>query len=212
MTATRKQLPANARGVAYLVMVTTAVAALVLWILPALLTQQPSRDMTASERLKAVNDVRPPLVAFLISLGAAGTLWFTYRTYVLSREGHVTDRYSKAVGQLGDDSSPVRVGGVYALERIGNDSPQDRTTIIYVLGAFIRERSKILRERQDEPSEDVKAGLRVCSRLLVGSSAILDLRGSDLRNADLSKFPEHRVMLDGANLEGAKISAIPRPK
>jgi hypothetical protein len=70
-------------------------------------------------------------------------VWFTARTYALNREGQVTDRYTKAVGQLGADSSPVRVGGVYALERIGNDSDKDRTTIIYVLGAFIRERSKV---------------------------------------------------------------------
>jgi hypothetical protein len=75
--------------------------------------------MTAAERLAAVNDVRTPLVAFLVTIGAAGTLWFTARSFTLNREGHVTDRYTKAVSQLGDESSPVRVGGVYALERIG---------------------------------------------------------------------------------------------
>lgn len=99
----------------------------------------------------------------------------------------------------------MRIGGVYALERIGNDSAKDRTTIIYVLGAFIRERSKVMRERQDDPPEDVKAGLRVVGRLLPVSYARLNLREADLRNTDLSDLPKGQVMLEGANLEGAKL-------
>ncbi len=182
-----------------------ALGTLVLWLLPAVLARGPSHGMTAAQQLAAVNAVRAPLVAFLVAVGAAGTLWFTARSYALNREGHVTDRYTKAVGQLGDAASPVRIGGVYALERIGNDSPKDRTTIIYVLGAFIRERSKAMRDRPDDPAEDVKAGLRVAGRLLAASDAILDLRDADLRNSDLSLLPQGRVLLDGASLDGAKL-------
>ena len=54
----------------------------------------------------------------------------TLRALEVTEQGQVTDRYTKAVGQLGKESSPVRVGGVYALERIGHDSSRDRTTII----------------------------------------------------------------------------------
>lgn len=93
--------------------------------------------MTAPERLKALNDVRGPLIASLVAIGAAGTLFFTARTYTLSREGHVTDRCTKAVGQLDDGSSPVRIGGVYALERIGNDSANVRLVDV-TLGVIVR--------------------------------------------------------------------------
>jgi hypothetical protein len=195
-------MPAFVRYVIYLI-VAVALGVLSLWLLPAVLAREPSYGMTAAERLNAVNDVRAPIVAFLVAVGAAGTLLFTARTYVLNREGHVTDRYTKAVGQLGDAASPVRIGGVYALERIGNDSPKDRTTIIYVLGAFIRERSKEIRARPDEPQEDVKAGLRVVSRLLTMSDVVLDLRDADLQNSDLSQLPADQVLLDGAKLNGA---------
>jgi hypothetical protein len=174
-----------------------------LWILPEVLTRHPSRDMASVEQLKAVNDVRTPLVAFVVAIGAAGTVWFTARTYILNRRGNVTDRYTRAVGQLGDESSPVRVGGIYALERIANDSARDRATIVYLLGAFIRERSKVTPERQNEPSEDVKTGLRVASRLLRMSDVTLDLRDADLRYSDLSGIPYDQVMLDGAKTEGA---------
>ena len=133
-----KRVPLVAQAVIYLLGV-ILIGVLALWILPAVLTRHPSHGMTAAQTLTAVNDMRTALVAFVV---AAGTLWFTGHSYALNREGHVTDRYTKPVGQLGDDSSPVRVGGVYALERIGHDSAKDRTTIIYVLGAFIRERSR----------------------------------------------------------------------
>jgi hypothetical protein len=195
------------RSVLLLLLAVLVVGALTLWILPAALA--PSAGLTAAERAKASNDVRAPVIAFLLAVGAAGTLWFTGRTYLLSREAQVTDRYSKAVGQLGDTSSPVRIGGVYALERIGTDSPKDRSTIVYVLGAFIRERSKELRERQDEPPEDVKAALRVVGRLLAGSDADLDLRDADLRHARLGGLPADRVLLDGARLEGAELPRSP---
>jgi hypothetical protein len=209
MSAMWKHAPALVR-VIYVLAGVVALGVLSLWVLPALLTRQPSHGMTASARLHAVNDVRAPLVAFLVAIGAAGTVIFTGRTYVLNREGHVTDRYTKAVSQLGDASSPVRIGGVYALERIGNDSPKDRTAIIYVLGAFIRERSKVMRDRPDDPPEDVKAGLRVAGRLLPMSDTIVDLRDADLRNSDLSLLQEDRVLLDGANVDGARLPRTAR--
>jgi hypothetical protein len=164
--------------------------------------------MTAAQTLTAVNDVRTALVAFVVAAGAAGTLWFTGHSYALNREGHVTDRYTKAVSQLGDDSSPVRVGGVYALERIGHDSAKDRTTIIYVLGAFIRERSRVP-QRKAHPPEDLLAGIRGAGRLLQRSDVQLDLREADLRNTELSRLPMEQVILDGAKLEGAKLPQQP---
>jgi hypothetical protein len=211
MTTKRDGTRPTVPGIILILIGIVAIGALLLWIVPAFLTQQPSSGMTAAERLKATNDVRAPLVAFLVAIGAVGTLWFTGRTYELNREGHVTDRYSKAVGQLGDDASSVRIGGIYALERIGKDSPKDNTSIIYVLGAFLRDRSNEPRDpnRPDDPPEDIKAGLRVTARLLAISGATLDLRNAYLYNADLSDLPQKRTLLEGAYLEGAKLPMGP---
>src|SRR6516165_11618357 len=60
------------------------------------------------------------------------------RAVELTEQGQVTDRYSKAIEQLGSDKLDVRIGGIYALERIARDSPRDHPTIMEVLGAFIR--------------------------------------------------------------------------
>ena len=82
----------------------------------------------------------------LLTLGAgllaAGALLFTARNFVLSREGQVTDRYTKAIEQLGSDKLDVRIGGIYALERIARDSAKDHPTVMEVLTAFIRAHSR----------------------------------------------------------------------
>jgi hypothetical protein len=139
------------------------------------------------------------------------TTGLTLRALELSEQGQVTDRYTKAVSQLGDQSSPVRVGGVCALKRTGHDSTKDRTTIIYVLGAFIRERSRVP-ERAEEPPEDVMATIRLAGRLLpLGPEKIkLNPRDADLRNTYLFDLPKDQVLLKGANLEGAKLPRTPQ--
>jgi hypothetical protein len=53
-----------------------------------------------------------------IALGAV----LTARTYYLNREGQITERYTRAIDQLGSTSLSVRLGGIYALERIARDS------------------------------------------------------------------------------------------
>lgn len=186
------------------------VGMLALWIVPAVLVRQPAAGMTSAEKLRAASDVRTAMIAFLLALGAAATSWFTARSYRLSREGQVTDRYTKAISQLGDTQSTVRVGGLYALERIGHDSAKDRTTIIYVLGVFIREHSKApARGPDDELPEDVYAAIRVAGRLLRRSAATLNLRGADLHDTDLSFLPADQIRLDGANLHRSRLPGTP---
>lgn len=184
---------------------------LVIWVLPALLTRHPSDGLTAGERLAAVNDVRTSLATVLFAAGAAGTLLFTGRTYLLSRETQVTDRYIRAVSQIGDGSLEVRIGGIYALERIGRDSAADRPTVVFVLGALVRHRSKDPRAPHDTPSEDVDAALRVLSRLAPVADVTVNLRGADLRNADLQFMGDVRAYLEGADLGDATLPGAWKP-
>ena len=53
----------------------------------------------------------------------------------------MTDRYTKAIEQLGSNKLDVRIGGIYALERVARDSARDHPTVMEVLSAFIREHS-----------------------------------------------------------------------
>ena len=53
-------------------------------------------------------------------------------------ERRITELYTKAVEQLGSDKAPVRLGGLYALERLAQDNPAHRQTIVNVICAYLR--------------------------------------------------------------------------
>jgi hypothetical protein len=110
---------------------------------PALL--QTARDAT-----------RGRLLTLVAGLFAASALVFTAlnftlsrRTFELTEQGQVTDRYTKAIEQLGSGKLDVRIGGIYAVERVARDSAKDQPTAIEVLTAFVREHS-----REPWPSSD----------------------------------------------------------
>lgn len=46
--------------------------------------------------------------------------------------------YSKSVEQLSSDKAPVRLGGLYALERLAQDNPDQRQTMVDVICAYLR--------------------------------------------------------------------------
>ncbi|WP_158844980.1 pentapeptide repeat-containing protein [Saccharothrix deserti] len=53
----------------------------------------------------------------------------------------ITDLYAKSVEQLGSDKAPVRHGGLYALERLAQDHPDNRIlrqTVVNMLCAYLR--------------------------------------------------------------------------
>ncbi|WP_143022670.1 pentapeptide repeat-containing protein [Lentzea jiangxiensis] len=50
----------------------------------------------------------------------------------------ITELYLKAVEQLGSDKAAVRHGGLYALERVAQDNPNQRQTVINVICAYLR--------------------------------------------------------------------------
>ena len=91
---------------------------------------------------------RGRLLTLAAGLFAGGALVYTARHFTLSRrslelteQGQVTERYTKAIEQLGSDKLDVRIGGIYALERVARDSANDQPTVTEVLAAFIREHS-----------------------------------------------------------------------
>jgi len=184
----------------YAGLLAAAAAVLVVWPLPSLLTRHPRVD--AATRHTAITNTRTGLVATLAVLGAGVGLAYTARTYRLSREGHVTDRYTKAVEQLGSDKVEVRLGGIYALERLMRDSSTDQPTIVEVLAANIREHAPPAYSKSPDlpssPDADVQAALTVLGRrTAVAAENPIDLAGRHLSNA----------RLNGANLLGAQLFA-----
>lgn len=53
-------------------------------------------------------------------------------------ERRITELYTKAADQLGSDKAPVRLAGLYALERVGSGAADQRPTIANVICAYLR--------------------------------------------------------------------------
>jgi uncharacterized protein YjbI with pentapeptide repeats len=107
------------------------------------------------------------LLIFSGVTGAVASLaaWFTLiRHFALTnadRQRRITESFSKAVEQLGSDKLELRLGGIYSLERISKESPDDYWTAMENLAAFVRERSR--RNEAEQTSLDLEQRLSRCA-------------------------------------------------
>jgi len=193
-----------------------------------------ARALSAADRAKAINDVRTTL---LQGIGGAVLLlgaYFTFRQLQTSREqlgvaqqGQVTERFTRAIDQLGANTTKEQVGGIYALERIMRDSARDHGAIVEVLVAFLQEHagsSDALKKaaawerssdgsRPERPSVAVQAALTVLGRRPSRPDDELGpLRLSDtvlmrafLREAHLQCARMRHARLQWAHMEKARL-------
>jgi hypothetical protein len=104
-----------------------------------------------------------------------------------ANERRVTELYGKAADQLGSDKAPVRLAGVYALERLAQDHPQHRQTIVNLLCAYLR--MPYAPPREPTPEQLVRG-------------AVQDVFESHLQPAAPDRFwPDIDLTLTGAVLE-----------
>jgi hypothetical protein len=156
-------------------------------------------------------DVRTASLALLAgAIGVVGAI-YTARGLALNRASQLTDRFTKAIEQLGHKELTVRLGGIYALERIARDSRQDHPQVVEVLTAYVRERALVNRGVADSelarPETDVQAVLTVLGRRKVSHEMEpppwLDLALTNLDGASLFEARFRRAGLRGASLRDA---------
>ena len=195
----------------------------------------PARWQARDSRIKLQNDARTTLLQGLGGLAVLLAAFYTYqqvqtsrRQLNLAQQGQITERFTRAIDQLGSDHLDVRLGGIYALERIARDSPDDHATIGEILTAYIRTHAPwpptlpgqyAATAPMDQVPElkrrapDVQACLTVLGR---GGFAYqspwiegrIELHAVDLRRAWLVKGSLERVWLQGANLAGAVLVGV----
>ncbi len=136
-----------------------------------------------------------------------------YKQAETAARGLRNERYQKGADMLGNATLATRLGGIYALEQLARDHPEEyHIPIMELLCAFIRHPVEEGRPESggadggglDDPAHE--AELRCAPHIEAAAQAIgrrsvendpsgffLDLRGADLEGAHL----------EGANLEGA---------
>ncbi|TRU73002.1 MAG: pentapeptide repeat-containing protein [Microcystis viridis Mv_BB_P_19951000_S69] len=142
----------------------------------------------------------------------------------LTQQRLITERFSKAVEQIGNNKEEVVIGGIYSLERIAKDSPKDQWTIMEVLTSYIRKNSPIPSNIQQLKPEErqkaleklpsvsipVQAALTVIGRRKVendqaGDNLAETTDSNKIKFLDLSRTNLRGANLDGANLDGANL-------
>lgn len=159
-----------------------------------------------AERSKALNDARVSLIQLIGLTGLIGGFVYSARTFALSRSTQRADRYAKAIGQLGDQSSEaIRVGGVHSLRLLAIEDSRYWPVVEQILSALVRERAK-----PGKPiTTDIRAALLVIGQRPASDSKLhlpLDLRGVNLRGANLVGANFEGVWLDEAVLAGADLT------
>jgi hypothetical protein len=190
-------------------------------VFPGLLVDRalgPGQHLPPAERVKAENEVRTTLLQGLAGLLLLVGAIATWRQLRLSREGQITERFTRAIDQLDYGKSlEVRLGAIYALERIARDSERDHWPIMEVLTAYVRQHAAWKNDPQEEtpegqskpPAPDIQAILTVLGRRVRTferrKDQRLDLRATDLRGAALAGAHLEGAFLWRANLEKADL-------
>ena len=108
------------------------------------------------ERIELENRLRATLVQALGGAFLLIGIYFawrrisaTERALEISKSGQITERFTRAIDQLGatrengEKKLEIRVGGIYALERIARDSAEDHWHVMEVLTAYVRENARL---------------------------------------------------------------------
>jgi uncharacterized protein YjbI with pentapeptide repeats len=187
------------------------------------------------ELAKAKNDVRTTLLqgigGLLLTVGAIATwrqlrlgrdqlrqnLELTLKQLEINERGQITERFTRAIEQLGSDRLHLQIGGIYALERIARDSIDDRATVAEVLCAFVRTQaawqgdehhSRSTQEPDQLPRLHIRAPHIHAAMTTLGGGVV---RFSDVRPLELSEIDLRNSWLPanlcfvGANLAVAHL-------
>jgi uncharacterized protein YjbI with pentapeptide repeats len=135
----------------------------------------------------------------------------------LTRQGQITERFTKAIDQLGATNNEgknkkleIRLGGIYALDRIARESEGDYRPIMEILTAYVRQNAPLRTEKESTeagsddgasaPDPDVQAIMTVLRR-----------RTRSFGHGEPEPLDLHETNLVGANLAGADLTKADLP-
>jgi hypothetical protein len=226
----------------------------------------PDSGLEAKDRISLANDLRANRIQLITTmvqaLGGIAVLigiyvaWANLKTtqeaqkatqtnqadaLKITQKGQITDRFTKAIDQLGatdDKGNPrmeLRLGGIYALESIANESPEYHWPIMEILTTYVRVYAPLMPEATQSssatanaPSENAKQATRLpipvhspdiqAILTVLGrrdrvfevfeevKDEYLNLADTDLEGANLDYANLDYAHLDGAHLDGASLT------
>ena len=181
-----------------------------LWCVPSRLVEHVQG--TPLEIAKLKDEHRRTLAQILGGVGLLYGLYLGWRRVRAAEEGQITERFTKAIeqlGQEGDDKMAIRLGGIYALERIAKDSEKDHGPIMEVLTAYVRQRAPAPGEDPEEdPEKNPEEDLRLPATDIQAILTVIGRRETTDDNRRNNPLDLTHTQLYGANLRGANLGGV----
>ncbi len=192
------------------------------WLVPSSVT--PAQ----SQALQAQNDLRTTLLQSIGGLFLIAGVVATWRQVQLTRhqleilrEGQITERFTRAIEQLGSDNLDVRLGGIYAGWAYGAATPpepddrqlaslQFRKPDVQAVVSILGRREAVDGEELLLARVDLRRGYLRRANLEHANLRNASLRGVQgrnvrLRSAVLKQADLTKAFLQGADLQGADL-------
>jgi hypothetical protein len=205
------------------------VAIVAIAVIPRRLAPKHLFEDNHASRLGVENEIRRTIIQMLGGSFVLASVFFTYETVRISQQsltlterGQITERFTRAIDQMGSGELDVAAGGIYALGQIARESETEYHPIMDILIAFIHRHSPLGRRCRPGHaiSGDVQAAIAVIgtrNRAFETPGETIDLTRVDLSSADFSGADFEGVdfrgsclqsaNFDHASLEGANFSS-----
>ena len=145
------------------------------------------------------------IIALLVAMWRS---WITERQTNTAQKGLQNERYQKGTEMLGSKLLSVRLGGIYALQRLAKEHPeQNHVLIMQLFCAFVRNPT-MARKSNDPLGEDIQAVMEAIGDRSKEDIELENKEGFklDISFANLKRLRLKNVNLSGANLQGANLS------
>ncbi len=126
-------------------------------------------------------------------------------------DGQITERFSRAVEQLGNESTEIQLGGIYALERISQESDRDYWSIMEILTGYIRHKTGYIRHKSSTEGAVSELVLNFLKNSELAPKIIMQVQAAltvvARRKYEFGHvFEPGRIDLSNTNLRGAKLN------
>jgi len=195
----------------YLISCVFFLSIFLLWQIPKWQLNNKKYNEAEEKKISLENELRKTAAQIIGGLLVLIGLGFTYEqisatkdTIDISQERLKTDRYSKAIDQLGSDNPQVRLGGIFALEKISESSPDYASVITKVLATYIRQKSH---SNDSTVFEELQAAIDIISYKDNHENYERDrIREINISNVRLRKFDFNNSLLKNAKMIASDFS------
>lgn len=163
------------------------------------------------DRIILENSIYSALIQAISGAFFFVTAYFTYLNIRTSEKKHLSERFTKAVEQLGSGNTAIIIGGICTLEQIFLDSRTYEKVILSILAEFIKFSSPNIKGNNSSIKPEVQSAVSTLARCLQLSTThsskeyIINLDNVNLKNSDLKGFNLSAVSLNDSDLSYASL-------